>query len=64
MADIENHENFGQNEEDSLYGELNKARIKKQKADDAEKILLQIKNKIDQARLGELNSDIQFLRDS
>lgn len=36
-----------QSEDDSLYGELNRARIKKQKADEIEKTLLQIKNKID-----------------
>lgn len=37
--------------------------MKKQRADDAEKALLQIKNKIEQARLTELNQDIRFLMD-
>lgn len=40
MSEIENIDYMRQSEEDSLYGELNKARLKKQKADEAEKILL------------------------
>ena len=49
--------------DDTLYKQLSEVRISKQKADETEKALIAIKQKIEQMRLNELNNDISFLAD-
>lgn len=49
--------------DDTLYKQLSEVRINKQKADETEKALIAIKQKIEQMRLNELNNDIMFLAD-
>ncbi len=56
------HLNNNPNDE-TLYSQINEARVKRQKADDVEKALLAIKQKIEQMRLNELNNDVTFLLD-
>lgn len=63
MHDLERMLSQQQHEEDSLFGELNKARVDRQRADETEKTLLNIKTKIEQMRIKELNDDIIFLSD-
>lgn len=63
MQQAQTKEERDVNNEDLLYQQLNEVRISKQRADEFEKALVAIKQKIDQMRLNELTSDINFLVD-
>ena len=64
MNEIErNHKMKQSMMEENLYSQINEARINRQKADEVEKTLLSIKQKIEQNRLNDLNNDLGFLMD-
>lgn len=64
MKEIErNHKMKQSMMEETLYSQINEARINRQKADEVEKALLTIKQKIEQNRLNDLNNDLGFLMD-
>ena len=61
LRDVEHQANLKASADDMLYQQLNEIRLRKQTADEVEKALLAIKQKIDQMRLSDLAADILFL---
>jgi hypothetical protein len=63
LEEIERNNHLNQSVDETLYSQINEARMKRQKADEIEKALLAIKQKIEQNRLNDLNNDLNFLMD-